>query len=72
MLNVLEGTDQQRVQFLAFKLTREAKRWIFERAIREVVGTGIVSWLLFKQTFLDRFFPRSVKNTRAQEFTNLI
>ncbi|XP_041011390.1 uncharacterized protein LOC121255179 [Juglans microcarpa x Juglans regia] len=51
----------------------EAKRWwISERTIRKVEGMEIVRWLHFKQIFLEHFFPTSVRDDKAMEFTNLV
>ncbi|KAF5446946.1 hypothetical protein F2P56_032539 [Juglans regia] len=73
ILRVINCTDEQEVLYSTFKLTGEAKRWwISERTIREVEGMKIVSWLHFKQIFLKRFFPSSVKDDKAIEFTNLV
>ncbi|XP_040996102.1 uncharacterized protein LOC121242280 [Juglans microcarpa x Juglans regia] len=64
---------EQKVAFATFKLTGEAKRWwISERTIREVEGTEIVSWLHFKQIFLERFFPSSFREDKAMEFATLV
>ncbi|KAF5458598.1 hypothetical protein F2P56_022619 [Juglans regia] len=73
ILRIINCMDEQKVLFSAFKLTGEAKRWwISERTIREVEGTEIVRWLHFKQIFLERFFPMSIRDDKALEFTNLI
>ncbi|XP_040992544.1 uncharacterized protein LOC121239363 [Juglans microcarpa x Juglans regia] len=73
ILRVINCTDEQEVLYSAFKLTGEAKRWwISERTIREAEGTEIVSWLHFKQIFLKHFFPSSVRDDKAMEFTNLM
>ncbi|KAF5477570.1 hypothetical protein F2P56_004195, partial [Juglans regia] len=64
---------EQKVAYATFKLTGESKRWwISERTIREVEGTEIVSWLHFKQIFLERFFPSSFREDKAMEFATLV
>ncbi|XP_035546535.1 uncharacterized protein LOC118348602 [Juglans regia] len=73
ILRVLTYTDEQKVAYSTFKLTGEAKRWwISERTIREVEGTEVVSWLHFKQIFLERFFPSSFREDKAMEFATLV
>ncbi|KAF5472347.1 hypothetical protein F2P56_009071 [Juglans regia] len=73
IFGVLECTDQQKVQFAAFKLTGEAKRWWnSEKVIREAEGIGVIVWAQFKQNFFDRFFPKADREARAREFTNLV
>lgn len=72
-LNILGYKNQQKIRFTAFKLTRKAKRWkISERAIKEANGIGGASWPHFKQILIDHFFPRFVRDTRAQEFMDLV
>ncbi|XP_035540239.1 uncharacterized protein LOC118344220 [Juglans regia] len=73
ILCVINCTDEQKVLYSAFKLTGEAKRWwISERTIKEAEGTEIVRWLHFKQIFVERFFPTSVRDDKAMEFANLV
>ncbi|KAF5458851.1 hypothetical protein F2P56_022851 [Juglans regia] len=73
ILHILNCTDKQKVLYSTFKLTGEAKRWwISERTIREADGRGVVSWLHFKQIFFDRFFPTSIRDTRAKDFADLV
>ncbi|XP_042950215.1 uncharacterized protein LOC122282323 [Carya illinoinensis] len=62
----------KKVAYVTFNLTGETKRWwISERTIREAKGTEIVSWAHFKQVFLERFFPSSVRDDKAMEFATL-
>ncbi|XP_041016161.1 uncharacterized protein LOC121258683 [Juglans microcarpa x Juglans regia] len=73
ILQVLNCTDEQKVAYATFKLTGEANRcWISKRIIREAEGTKIVSWLHFKQIFLERFFLSSVREDKAIEFATLV
>ncbi|XP_035546584.1 uncharacterized protein LOC118348632 [Juglans regia] len=73
ILRVLTCTEEQKVAYATFKLIGEAKRWwISERSIREAKGTEIVSWLHFKQIFLERFFPSSFREDKAMEFATLV
>ncbi|XP_040987697.1 uncharacterized protein LOC121235419 [Juglans microcarpa x Juglans regia] len=73
ILRVLNCTDEQKILYSAFKLTGEAKRWwISERTIREADGRGVVSWPHFKQIFFDRFFPRSIRDARAKDISDLV
>ncbi|XP_040998429.1 uncharacterized protein LOC121244400 [Juglans microcarpa x Juglans regia] len=73
ILRVLTCTEEQKVAYATFKLTGEAKRWwISQRTIREAEGTEIISWLHFKQIFLERFFPNSFCEDKAMEFATLV
>ncbi|XP_040996140.1 uncharacterized protein LOC121242327 [Juglans microcarpa x Juglans regia] len=73
IIRVINCTDEQKVLYSAFKLTREAKRWwSSERTIREAEGTEIVRWVHFKQVFLEHFFPTLVLDDKAMEFANFV
>lgn len=61
------------MQYVALKLTDEAKRWLItKKTMQETDGARTSSWPNFKQKFLDHFFPRSVRDIRAKEFSNLV
>ena len=36
-----------------------------------VLGGVTVTWELFKTTFLERFFPRDMREAKVEEFINL-
>ena len=36
-----------------------------------VLGGVLVTWELFKTTFLERFFPREMREAKVEEFINL-
>ncbi|KAF5482005.1 hypothetical protein F2P56_002607 [Juglans regia] len=73
IFRVLNCTDEHKLLYSAFKVIGEAKRWwIPERTIRKTDGRRVVSWPHFKQIFFNCFFSRSVRDSRAKEFADLV
>jgi N-glycosylase/DNA lyase len=59
------------VSYATFKLTAEAERWWTSKKdhLQQQVGEGVpITWKDFKDAFLERFFPQSVRLSKAQEF----
>ncbi|XP_057953862.1 uncharacterized protein LOC131148141 [Malania oleifera] len=73
ILAVLNCTEDQKVLFATFKLTREVERWW--QAVKLLEKQGAIpiamTWGHFKQIFYDRYFPTTTKNAKAEEFFNL-
>ncbi|GLT54744.1 hypothetical protein SLA2020_279180, partial [Shorea laevis] len=67
-------TDDQMVRYATFKLTAEAERWWIAKKehLEQHLGDDTsITWKSFKEAFLERFFPSSVRQAKAQEFTDL-
>ncbi|XP_062170983.1 uncharacterized protein LOC133876754 [Alnus glutinosa] len=63
------------VRYATFKLTAEAERWWTSKKdhLQQQVGEGVpITWKDFKDAFMERFFPQSVRLAEAQEFTDLV
>ncbi|XP_057981297.1 uncharacterized protein LOC131166739 [Malania oleifera] len=73
ILVVLNCTEEQKVLFATFKLTREAKQWWHAvKLLEEQQAVPIVmTWGHFKQVFYDRYFPATTRNVKADKFFNL-
>ncbi|XP_041011445.1 uncharacterized protein LOC121255235 [Juglans microcarpa x Juglans regia] len=68
IFRALECTDQQKLWFIAFKLTGEAKRWWnSEKAIREAEGTRMIKVPQFKIITLCTY-PIPNEEKKAQKF----
>ncbi|KAL5781920.1 hypothetical protein ACOSP7_006949 [Xanthoceras sorbifolium] len=61
-------TDEQRVLFSSFLMEDRAKDW-WEALERQ--HPGGVTWAHFQLKFTNRFFPRSYKDARVEEFFRL-
>jgi hypothetical protein len=75
LMEVMCCTDKQMVRYATFKLTAEAERWWTSKKdqLQQQLGEGVpITWKNFKDTFLVRFFPQSVRLAKAQEFTDLV
>jgi hypothetical protein len=75
LMEVMCCTDDQMVRYATFKLTAEAERWWIAKKehLQQLLGDGVpITWKDFKNAFLERFFPQSVRQAKAQEFTDLV
>ncbi|GLT53525.1 hypothetical protein SLA2020_267900 [Shorea laevis] len=74
-MEVMCLTDDQMVRYAIFKLAAKAERWWIAKKehLEQQLGEGIsITWTDFKEAFLERFFPLSVWQAKAQEFTELM
>ena len=65
---VMGCTNEQRVLFSSFVMEDRAKDWWDSVERRYPDG---ISWDQFQQEFTDRFFPRSHKDSKIEEFFKL-
>ena len=60
IFRVMNCTDAQRVSFSTYMLVGEAEHW-WEGAHRHMEGQDTkITWQVFQDAFLDKYFPRSV------------
>ncbi|XP_057953890.1 uncharacterized protein LOC131148177 [Malania oleifera] len=73
VLVVLQCTEEQRVLFPTYKLTREAERWwTFFKLLEQRRTTPIaMTWDQFKELFSDKYFLATVREAKVEEFWNL-
>jgi hypothetical protein len=60
LLPTLGCTNEQKVAYVAYKLTGEAKRWWQDKKVVLVSEFGLktaISWKVFKHEFNRHFFP---------------
>jgi hypothetical protein len=63
------------VAYVAYKLTREAKRWWQDKKVVFVADLGLettISCEVFKHEFNWHFFPRVVEEVKARDFFDLV
>jgi hypothetical protein len=68
LLATLGCTNEQKVAYVAYKLTREAKRWWQDKKVVLVADLGLettISWEVFKHEFNRHYFPRVVQEAKA-------
>ena len=63
-------TDSERVRFASYQLQGEAYRW-WKTIRRQGSADQPLSWEFFRQEFLKRYFPESLRDAKAQEFVEL-
>ncbi|XP_028215148.1 uncharacterized protein LOC114397257 [Glycine soja] len=72
IFRVMECQDHQKVLFATHMLADEAEYWWENTRSRlEGVGGVVVQWETFRQTFLEKYFPKDVKNRKELEFLEL-
>jgi hypothetical protein len=75
LLATLGCTNEQKVAYAAYKLTREAKRWWQDKKVMLVTDLGsetAISWEVFKHEFNRHFFPQVIQEVKAREFLKLV
>ncbi|XP_041011341.1 uncharacterized protein LOC121255124 [Juglans microcarpa x Juglans regia] len=74
IFEALYCTNDQKVTYAAFNLTDAANKWWKStRALLQIeLGDGVpVTWDCFRKIFLERFFPQTLRESRARQFTDL-
>ena len=69
VFRIIGCTEDQRVSFSAFLMKDRTKDWWRALERRHPEGVG---WIIFRREFLDRFYPRSYKEARVEEFYRLV
>ncbi|XP_040996074.1 uncharacterized protein LOC121242247 [Juglans microcarpa x Juglans regia] len=67
-------TDDQKVIYAAYNLIDLANNWwkSTRTLLQNELGEGVpITWERFKEVFLDRFFPQSLRESRARQFIDL-
>ncbi|XP_057972743.1 uncharacterized protein LOC131160885 [Malania oleifera] len=72
-LVVLQCTEEKRVLFFMYKLTREVERWWTTVKLLEQRRTVPIkmTWDRFKELFFKRYFLDSSREAKVEEFLNL-
>jgi hypothetical protein len=75
LLATLGCMNEQKVAYVAYKLTGEAKHWWQDKKAVLIADLGsetAISWKVFKHKFNRHFFPRVVQEAKAHEFLDLV
>ena len=67
-MEVMNFTEEQRVKYATFYLTAGAKRWgmAHKEHLQKWRGAEVtIPWKDFKDAFLERFFPQTIKQAKA-------
>ncbi|XP_069144095.1 uncharacterized protein [Solanum lycopersicum] len=71
ILVAMGDTDIEKAELASYQLKDVAKIWCKMWQDSRVLGGVLVTWELFKTTFLERFFPREMREAKVEEFINL-
>ncbi|XP_027772717.1 uncharacterized protein LOC107018809 [Solanum pennellii] len=71
ILVAMGATDIEKVELASYQLKDVAQTWCKMWQDSRVLGRVPVTWELFKTTFLERFFPREMREAKLEEFINL-
>ncbi|XP_059454903.1 uncharacterized protein LOC132185099 [Corylus avellana] len=77
LLKVMDCADNKMVGYATYLLSDQANRW-WETKEAQVRSRLVlkeedpIPWEEFKKEFYERFFPQTVRQARAQEFTDLV
>ncbi|XP_057968046.1 uncharacterized protein LOC131157719 [Malania oleifera] len=73
ILKVLHCTDKQKVFYATFQLAREAERWWMTVGLLEeqITDSSRMTWGRFKEVFFETYFPTSIHDVKANEFSSL-
>ncbi|XP_049364343.1 uncharacterized protein LOC125829123 [Solanum verrucosum] len=61
----------EKVELAAYQLKDISQIWFTQWKSNRPVGAGPIDWEVFKNAFLDRFFPREKWEVKMEEFINL-
>ncbi|XP_040994286.1 uncharacterized protein LOC121240825 [Juglans microcarpa x Juglans regia] len=74
IFKALYCTDDQKVTYAAFNLTDAANKWCKSTLalLQMELGDGVsITWECFRKIFLERFFPQTLRESRARQFADL-
>lgn len=63
--------EEQKVTYFAFMLVGTAKAWKRNKQRPLEAEEQVIIWELFRECFLEKYFPKSVKNEKEKEFMSL-
>ena len=61
----------EKAEFAAYQLKDVAQTWYNQWKDSSALGGGLVTWEIFRKTFLDIFLPREKREDKVEEFINL-
>ena len=71
ILVAMGATDIEKAELASYQLKDVAQTWCKMWQDSRVLGGVSITWELFKTTFLEKFFPREMREAKVEEFINL-
>ncbi|WMV33106.1 hypothetical protein MTR67_026491 [Solanum verrucosum] len=70
IFGVIQVSGNDRVELASYQLKNVAHIWFTQSKENRCTDTIPITWECFSETFLDRFFPRELREAKSQEFMN--
>ena len=67
----MRATYTEKAELASYKLKDVGHTWCKMCQDSRILGGFPISWEFFKKTFLERFFPREMRDSKVEEFINL-
>ena len=71
VLYAMGVTSSEKDELTSYQLKDVAQTWYLYCRDNRTLKGGPVTWEIFKAAFLDRFFPREMREEKVTEFINL-
>ncbi|XP_069149754.1 uncharacterized protein [Solanum lycopersicum] len=71
ILVAMGATDNEKLELASYQLKDVAQTWCKMWQDSRVLGGVPVTWELFQTIFLEKFFPREMREAKVEEFINL-
>ena len=71
VLYAMGVTSSEKVVLASYQLKDVAQSWYVQWRDNRSLRGGMITWEIFKATFLDRFFPREMREDIVIELINL-
>ncbi|MDD0156946.1 hypothetical protein PSY55_23685, partial [Shigella flexneri] len=68
---VMHVLDVERVELVTYQPKGVARVWYDQWMKGRVEGSPIVSWSMFEEVFMRRFFPLELREAKVREFLTL-
>ncbi|KAH0705927.1 hypothetical protein KY285_010447 [Solanum tuberosum] len=71
VLAIMWVSSIEKAELAAYQLKDVAQIWYEQWKYSKAIGAGPIEWEAFKLEFIDRFFPRELREAKLGEFINL-
>ncbi|WMV13628.1 hypothetical protein MTR67_007013 [Solanum verrucosum] len=71
IIDAMGVTLVEKMELASYQLKGVAQVWYTQWKKNRPIRAGPTNWEVFKKAFLDRFFPREMREVKVEEFINL-
>ena len=72
MLYGMGLTSSEKAELASYQLKDVSQTWSVQWRDNRSLRGGPVTWEIFKQDFVDQFFPRDIREEKLTDFINLL